>query len=132
MTFYSKTWYPDGTQNLIFEKFNVSAFQRRVNRPHSLRRSKTAAQVKMYNFSKISCVFENFNFWGQNCQKLTIRWFLLDKTIFSWVRPFFAHIFGKENLTVLFLVRKSLLLERSKQILHKLCNMETGAYFGLW
>ena len=31
---------------------------------------KITTRVKMYNFAQISCVFENFNFWGQNRQKL--------------------------------------------------------------
>ena len=45
-------WYPDGTQNFIFEKFKVSAFQRRVDRPLSFLLSKITAREKCIIFLK--------------------------------------------------------------------------------
>ena len=43
-------WYPNGTQNIIIEKYKVKTFQRRVNRLHIYPRSKVTAYVKKRSF----------------------------------------------------------------------------------
>ena len=58
-------WYHNGTIPKFFrdERFTVSAYQRRVNHPRSLPRSKITARVKMYHFPK-SHVFLRISTFG--------------------------------------------------------------------
>ena len=66
--FYDQMWYPGGTQNVVFETYIISDFQRKINHPYSLLRSELRTHKVLMNFSNSDQIWKISFFRVKLCQ----------------------------------------------------------------